>query len=302
MPRRPSVIAAAAAVVLAAAAGIAAVRSGDGGGEAAHPAAVGGKPVVGRSTRVGGTGVVYWLRDDRPRFCAESGDSLPECDDMFVWVEGVDRERLTGLRVEEVGAGTVTWGTAYLEGEVRDDTLHVDHQGPPRPRPDDTTKERLAETMTVPCPAPRGGWPVGSPNADSRYRELRGNTDFVVGQYPYLQPGNVVRQVRRYATPERPVIVLVVRHPERVPAGIRNAGGAVCVVRSRYTLTQVAAAERAAERWSLANRARAILGEAKDAQARVALYVPVLTPEVAAFVAAQPAGLVEPVPWLVPVE
>jgi uncharacterized protein (DUF952 family) len=226
---------------------------------------------------------------------------------MFVWVEGVDRDRLTGLTSKEFGPDVRTWGTAYLEGEMRGDTLHVDHYGPPRP-PDNELERRIVEqASTVPCPAPRGGWPVGTPpprldDAGERSFDPRGTSYSDMTQYEHDDPEQVVRLATRWYTRKQPVLVLVVVRPERVPAEVRRQGlGALCVLKSRYTRAQVDAAEEAARQWSLRNRAQAVRGDGLDAQPQIELYVPVLTPEVEAFVASQPDRLVAPYPWLDPV-
>jgi hypothetical protein len=89
----------------------------------------------------------------RNRFCAPAPDPLDKC------ALGVD---LDGLDAGRLGPD----GTALLRGVLRGGVLHVTAQGPARPEPTDTPD------VTVPCPAPDGGWRGGARPADEGLHEL----------------------------------------------------------------------------------------------------------------------------------
>jgi hypothetical protein len=150
-----------------------------------------------------------------------------------------------------------------------------------------------------PCPAPPGGWPVGSQDA---------NLDPTAFQsYSGAHPGSLImRAAMRPSRRQVLMYALTAGDPAPVEAALRPAyGPALCVVRSRYSRGQIESAV-AAFRPDAPPARRAGLfvlgsgGLARDGQTVVDVSLVRVTREVAGLAARQPAGLVRLHPWLYP--
>jgi hypothetical protein len=244
-------------------------------------------PVPG-GPRVAGTGMVLATPGRPVLFCPprpvnvwSPSPAPPPCADGIP-AEGADTGRLAHRGTQE---GAV-WGDAWLTGVLNGGTLYVTGQGPPR----DDTSDPFAGLRAVPCPEPPGGWPRGEPSLAAADR------------YAATHRGEVVDV--RYALPPGGAHVLVVtlRHPALAEAALRPAYGTrLCLVRSRYTVAQVARTRAAISRFM--SEHRGVSGGAgftasPDGQPWITFDVDVLTPEVRSLVAAQPRGLVRLTVWL----
>lgn len=202
-----------------------------------------------------------------------------------VVVNGVDLSKLT-RRFEEQG---VTIGGATLTGIYRNNTLTVTTQGP-------ATPATFQDLTNPPCPAPAGGW---SPGGATRYAPA-------YAAYVTAHPGLVILGAYYSPSPGRHVFfILVDGDPVPVRAKLAQAWGKdQCVVRSRFTREQIAAAYRiiGSQHGSIQNTAY-MYGETllPTGQITVDADVPILTASFVAALSAQPSGLITTKAWLVPV-
>ncbi len=241
---------------------------------------------------VGTVGVVVARPGQAPLFCASvmrhvpMNPPPPSCQPPWVRVEGVDLDRLAGRAEKD---GTV-WGGARLVGEYREGTLYVTRQDAvQRIRP------LMGRRYPIPCAAPSGGWPVnGTSESQPGFDELK--------EWTSRHRDEVVMKAYAQADDGRWVFVVTAVHPEVVEKAFPDERS-LCVVRSRYTPAQIAAAE--ADVRAYRERELGIAGEATDsregAQVHVALSVRLRDAEVDALVARHPAGLVEVEEFLLPV-
>jgi hypothetical protein len=238
--------------------------------------------------------VVMWRGEfgDGPR-PPDCGGGIP--------TEGVDLGALA-RREERDG---VVWGGAWLTGVFAGGTLTVTGQEAPRPGYGERT-----DLYTSPCPEPAGGWPGDKPipgdygtSDGERLYEQPGLG--AVERYERENPGEVVHH--RYALPEKnaSVVVVVVFDVARAEAALRPAyGDRLCVLESRYTVAQVKAAKKAAGDFvghPLVTSGGGFTAS-RDGQPLVTIDADYATPEIEAFVASQPAGLVRADYWLAPVD
>lgn len=255
------------------------------------------RPPAPDGRRIEGTATVLAAPGRPVRLCPPRGTLFgagwdddagpPECRDGIPAV-GID---LAALDHRQEKDGTV-WGGAWVLGVHADGTFTVIDQGPPRQRPEEQW------LSSVPCPEPPGGWRKGSPSLKA------------LAAYSKAHPDAIVHE--RYARPKPGHAVLVVAAvgAARVTADLRAAYGSwICVVESKYTKAQVAATREAmSELWQsdglgAGNSGTSCCGYtgSPDGQVKIGMEVDFPTPEIDAFVAAQPEGLVKVEYWLAPV-
>ena len=245
---------------------------------------------------VAANGLVVARPDDSVRFCPPRVQTLelrdppvsepPSCG----WGVPAFNVDLGALRDRQEQDGTV-WGYAWLKGVYADGTLTVAEQagagpGGDGPRP---TDDRL------PCEAPPGGWQAGpQPSLGA------------ANDYADENPGQVVHLRYGRPVPRAALVVVAVIDPEPAEAALRPVyGDRVCIVKSRYTREQVAAARKAVS--DHMTRYGGISSGAgytfsRDGQVAINLEADVMTPELAALLDQHPEGLIQPTFWLGPVE
>lgn len=236
-------------------------------------------------------GRVVAARGAATRFCVPvpvpdgrgGGPSISACS-FGVDVTGVDLAELS-MRREQ--AGTVE-GFANLRGVYRHGTVEVTSQGkfravaPPRPA-----------WTAPPCPTPSGGWPtLGS--------AIPGKAE--IDAYDQAHPGDITNRVLFQPTPHTRVFVLAADHPDAVRQALGEDSSRYCVVKSRFSRTQIAAAWSAAGK-ELADGTTSGVWAAtyrtdRDGQLSVSLGAVAMTPRLRDIVAAQPEGLVAVDAWL----
>lgn len=153
---------------------------------------------------------------------------------------------------------------------------------PPTPAPD------LAPLLTrPPCPPPPGGWPTGDGPLPGPPEDLLASG--AVSSLAVFRPAGT-----------QPVVVVAAMDPAAVVAALTaRYGDRLCLVRSHYSAEQIRATRRvlddAAAVWGVYEAATSV---GADGQPVVRAAVVRVLPELAAWVAAQPNGLVDVTPWL----
>ncbi len=171
------------------------------------------------------------------------------------------------------------------------ETVSVVHQAPYR-----DPKESLNTADRMPCPPPAGGWPVGTANE---------NLDFTaVDDYTQAHPGVVVMSaLLRPSTTQAVAYALTTDDAGPVAAALRPAyGKSLCVVRSRFTPTQITHADDAFTALMQHGPVYGVGagGLGPDAQPIVDVELTAVTTKIAALADRQPSGLVKLEPWLAP--
>lgn len=200
-----------------------------------------------------------------------------------VVVSGADFSRVD-QRYELDGdiEGWATVGGVWTGSELRIDR-HSRRQPEPDPGP---------AWDTPPCPPPAGGWAHGTNHA--------GNLDFDLGDLP--DSGAAVMVVMFRPGAGQAVLVVAAADPEAVEARLRpQLGRRLCVVPSRWTKHEIEAVRGHLRRhWEDWNIYQSGVTASEDAQALVTASLTRVLPEVAAWAATLPAGLLNLTPWLVP--
>jgi hypothetical protein len=200
---------------------------------------------------------------------------------------------LTALADRRTRNGVVR-GSAQITGIFHDRTITVRTQVARKP----ASSNRYSPTQQVPCDQPPGGWPEGRAAAmTAAYRYKRDHPDAIV-QLAILHP-DVSSDV---------VYVLTTGSPDPVRAALAAVyGDRLCVQRSAYSARQLAAARAVANRLIThptgpltSPTGGAGIGLGPSLQVDTALEVGMIDDRLARVVDAQPAGLIEIYPWLVP--
>ena len=229
------------------------------------------------------------------RFCAPVPEALIlrpfqilRCS-VGVDVTGVDLARLS-MRREKDGA---VEGYAFLRGVYRHGTLAVFSQGAFR-----VARPPSPAWTTPPCPTPDGGWTnLGS--------DIPGQAQ--IQAYEKAHPGDITNKVLFRPTSRTMVMVLAADHPSAVRQALGKDASWYCVLKSRFSSSQIAAAWQAAGRELAVGRPEhrtasavwAVEGRtAADGQLSVSISAMMMTPLLRALVDGQPRGLVSIDPWL----
>jgi hypothetical protein len=289
---------AAVAVVLAVVGGVTAVarthRSHVDRPPASGPAAL----VLRDGDTVQGTGRIVSVPGRPVRFCAplpvagigNAKPTAPAYCDYGIDLTGVDLDRLSGRR-EMSGA---IEGYATLRGVFEKGVMAVRQQTAPAPE-----APPAIDTDAVPCPAPVGGWPHGTPG---------GNFDFnPINEYGVDHPGVIgVTANLRASLDQTVAYVTTYTDPEPVFAALRTTyRDRLCVVRSRYSAADVARTRELLAIGAPTSKAAQVYstgeGLSPDLQFQFDVELRYMTPELAAIAAELPAGIVRFEPWLKPV-
>jgi hypothetical protein len=178
-------------------------------------------------------------------------------------------------------------GWAAIDGIWTGSELRAGRHSRRRPEPDPTPAWR-----TPPCPPPPGGWPHGTNYA--------GNLDFDLGDLS--DSGAAVTVVMFRPGAGRAVLVVAAADPEAVEARLRpQLGQRLCVVPSRWARHDIDAVRGHLRRhWEDWNIYQSAVAASEDAQALVTASLAQVLPEIAAWAATLPAGILTLKPWLVP--
>ncbi len=202
-----------------------------------------------------------------------------------VRVAGADFGELRD-RVERDGAVA---GSATLTGVWSAGRLQVERQSPP-----EYPRQPPMRWVTPPCPPPRGGWPRPSWGPGDR------NLSFDLGDL--RETGAAVAVTIFRPSQDQAVLVVAAADAAAVQARLRpQLGELLCVVPSRWSraeLGAVAAHVRAHhEEWNVYTSGES---SAEDGQAQVTAALTRVLPEIAAWAAPLPAGILAIEPWLAP--
>lgn len=202
-----------------------------------------------------------------------------------VRVTGADVDQL-GDRFERDGA---VEGFATLTGIWSAEQLQVDHQArPERPHP------QPRRWVLPPCPAPEGGWP----HLTRGLGDL--NLHFDLGDLK--ETGAIVAVTVFRPSEDQAVLVVAATDAATAEAQLRpQLGQLLCVTPSKWSRAELDAvrahlhAHR--EAWNLYEWGGSTTG---DGQAQVAASLTRMLPEIAAWAATRPSGILALEPWLNP--
>jgi hypothetical protein len=222
-------------------------------------------------------GKLLMLMDPRP-VIPPSSSAVPVSGADFGAV--ADRYELDG-DVEGWATVTGTWSGRLI---------HIEQQISSRlSAPDDPPRWEVP-----PCPPPPGGWPRGM---NGRYPD---RLDFDSGDLK--ETGAAVAIVTFLPGPDQAVLVVAAADPQAVESRLRpQLGPQLCVVPSRWTKPEIDAVhghlrDRLAD-WNVYYLGVETL---EDAQARVIVKLTRVLPEIAAWVASLPQGILKLDSWLLP--
>jgi hypothetical protein len=178
-------------------------------------------------------------------------------------------------------------GWATVDGVWTGSELSIDRHSRRQPEPDPAPAWH-----TPPCPPPPGGWPHGTNYA--------GNLDFDLGDL--LDSGAAVMVVTFRPGAGRAVLVVAAVDSATVEARLRpQLGKRLCVVPSHWTRHDIDAVRGHLHRhWEDWNIYQSAVAASEDAQAFVTASLAQMLPEIAAWAATLPAGILTLKPWLVP--
>lgn len=202
--------------------------------------------------------------------------------------------RIAGANFDDLSArfehhGAVE-GYATLTGIWSADQLLVDHQAPP---PRDRRRHEGSLWQTPPCPAPEGGWP------HLAWRGGDKNLEYEIGDLRHTGAAVAQRIFRPGA--DQAVLVVAAVDLDAVEAQLRpQLGPLLCVVPSKWTQAELEAVRAHLhvhhEQWHLYEWG---YGQTtSDGQAQVSARLTRVLPEVAAWAATLPPGILDLEPWL----
>jgi hypothetical protein len=182
--------------------------------------------------------------------------------------------------------GGAVEGWALVTGTWSGGQLHVEQQAPPPPR-----RTWAPRWVIPPCPPPPQGWPTVTRRGDI---EL----DYDLGDLQATGAAVAVTLFR--PAPNRAVLVVAASDVAAVEARLRpQLGDSLCVVPSRWTKAQLDAVGdhlyRHHEQWALYQWGPQ---NTADGQAHMAARLVRVLPEIAAWAAALPQGILLLDPWL----
>ena len=201
-----------------------------------------------------------------------------------VWIVGGNFDELSD-RFERDGA---VEGFAALTGVWSASQLRVERQAPPRRR-----HREGPRWQTPPCPAPEGGWPHLTWGHGDK------NLDYELGDLEQL--GAAVAQTLFRPSEDQAVLVVAAADVEAVEAQLRRQlGPLLCVVPSRWTRAELEAVRAYLhahhEEWNLYEWGYGPTTD--DGQAQLTARLTRMLPEVAAWAATFPSGILDLEPWL----
>jgi hypothetical protein len=174
--------------------------------------------------------------------------------------------------VEDWAAVTGTWSA---------EQLRVERQDAPVPAP-----AAHARWATPPCPPPPGGWP--QPSAAATLSSPITSATWLIPARPPREPCSIPVWTRQA------VLVIAAADPAAVEARLRpQLGASLCVVPSRWTKDQLdAVRDHLGQRWQQWNLLQLGLRHGEDGQPHIAARLVRVLPEIAAWAASLPPGIV----------
>lgn len=186
-------------------------------------------------------------------------------------------------RFDEAGA---VEGWATVTGVWSGEQLRIERLGAPAAEP-----ATPARWVTPPCPPPEGGWPTV---------HRRGELSYDVGDL--ADTGAAVAVTVFRPGEDQAVLVVAAADQAAVEARLRpQLGTSLCVVPSRWTKGQLDdVRDDLSRRWQQWDLYRLGPQNGADGQAHIAARLVRVLPQVAAWAAAVPPGIVVLQPWLTP--
>jgi hypothetical protein len=261
--------------------------------------------------RVAATGRVVQVPGSRVKLCAPvpvagvgwapGQEPAPAMCDEGVWLEGADLATLANRREKE---GAVE-GQAHIVGVFRDGTIQVEEQSTPQ------QSEPRSYHVTVPCPAPPGGWPTDPSivSRDAAAPEGDVNMDRerpALEEYRAAHPDQFVDILYLRPSPDAVLLGVLARDDQAKQAiedGLRPTyKQRLCVTVSRFTQQQLADADADLGAMNDQRRAQGVYGSghgiSEEMELELGLDVVMLTDELVHDAAKYPPGLVRLTPWL----
>jgi hypothetical protein len=207
-----------------------------------------------------------------------------------VWQPGA--VRVVGAEFDAVSnrfeRGGAVEGWALVTGTWSGGQLHVEQQA--APPPDGAWRPRWT---TPPCPPPPGGWPTQLRRSDVQGGYGLGDLELT---------GAAVAVTLFRPGPDRAVLVVAAGDVAAVEARLRpQLGESLCVVPSRWTKAQLdTVGDYLHYQWELWRLYGLGLQNADDGQPHMAARLVRVLPEIAAWAAPLPKGILLLEPWLVP--
>ena len=196
-------------------------------------------------------------------------------------------------------------GYATLTGIWTASHLRVEHQALPR-----FQHRKIPRWKTPPCPPPQGGWP--------HQTWVYGIKEVQTGEYPAAQyvgldydlgdlreTGAAVMLTAFRPSEDQAVLVVAAADAEAVEARLRpQLGHLLCVVPSKWTRAELEAVRARLhahnEDWNLYTWGG--YSSTEDGQAKITARLTRMLPEVTAWAASLPAGILDLEPWLTPTQ
>lgn len=200
-------------------------------------------------------------------------------------VTGADFGAVT--RRYERDGGVEGWAT--VTGTWTGGLIRIERQSRRRP-----PQAPAARRQVPPCPPPPDGWPTGM---NGRYQD---RLDFDVGDLQ--ETGAAVTIATFRPGPHQAVLVVAAADARVVEGWLRpQLGPRLCVVPSRWTKREIdAVRNHLYDRFAAWNIYRLVVETLDDAQARVTAELTRVLPEIAAWAASLPPGILGLDPWLRP--
>jgi len=142
-----------------------------------------------------------------------------------------------------------------------------------------------------PCPPPPGGWPV---------TERRGDIELSYDLGDLADTGAATARTLFHPGPDQAVLVIAAADPAAVEARLRpQLGASLCVIPSRWTKHQLdTVRDHLDQHWQQWNLLQFGPRNGEDGQPRIAASLGRVLPEIAAWAASLPPGILALEPWL----
>ena len=194
-----------------------------------------------------------------------------------------------GAVSERCEEGGLVEGWAMLSGIWSAGRLSIDRQDEGEP----PERDDFGDWVVPPCPPPAGGWPRSG-------RREGDNLEVDIGDLK--ETGAAVAVTTFRPGPRQLVLVVAASDPDTVEARLRpQLGPRLCVVASRWTRQQLRAVrEHVSGHWDEWGVYGAGVANDDEGQPHVLARLARVLPEIAAWAAPLPEGILQLKPWLAP--